>query len=523
MNAWAFGDALVVAGKRTEGVGVPLTFLARQRNRHRWQVALQGTKLFKQLLRLSPRALMPSSIWSVSQSPTGNSQAGGAGGGGPAFSLPWAEGQTWSLWQGPHNTNGITAKPWTSLDFAGGDGVVRAAADGVVYRPCGNLVVIDHGGGWETGYYHLMNITVGQGQVVSRGAALGHIGQGTGCGGHAQGAHVHFSIYHFPSSVGTHTAAVWHLPSDDIGAIGEVVGGWLVQDGRVASSGCLQRISDGARQCAPSAHIFNDGTSGNGKAVGPPPITAPSQQPQGSTPAPTRPAPPGTYPHHVYHTCANGACGLRVRTGPGLTAAVTAVLQDGDQVNIACQTRGDAVSGRDGSSSNVWDRLDGGGFVSDYYVDTPGVHGGFSPPIPECQAPPPPTAQPVTHYNCPATPNGFGHYVPAGKHWGNDFIAQGSTITGGSLSIGANNDGQNHQVRIGIFTGGPFTLAGELGEATVNVIGYGGVSFTFPQPVHVSPGQSLWLAAIGVGDFTAYDQNNGGTDGCFVGSLHGYA
>lgn len=130
--------------------------------------------------------------------------------------------------------------------------------------------------------------------------------------------------------------------------------------------------------------------------------------------------------------------------------------------------------------------------------------------------------QPVTHYNCPSTGNEFSHYVPAGKHWGNAFVAQGRTITGGTLLIGANTDGNNHDARVGIFTGGPVQLSGELGSTVVSVSGYGGVSFTFPTPINVTPGQSLWLVAIGIGDFTAYDQNSGGTDGCFVGSLTGF-
>jgi hypothetical protein len=96
-------------------------------------------------------------------------------------------------------------------------------------------------------------------------------------------------------------------------------------------------------------------------------------------------------------------------------------------------------------------------------------------------------------------------------------------ITGGHLLIGANADGGNHQATIGIFTGGPNALSGQLGTTTVGVSGYGGVDFTFSPPIQVSVGQSLWLEAIGVGDFTAYDQNNGGVDGCVIGSLVGTA
>jgi hypothetical protein len=105
-------------------------------------------------------------------------------------------------------------------------------------------------------------------------------------------------------------------------------------------------------------------------------------------PAPTGPSsgpPPVTYRHYVYHTCANGHCGLNIRTGPGYAHySVTRVLSDGEPVDIACQTRGESVSGADGSSSNVWDRLAQGDYAADFYIDTPGMTGSFSPPIPQC-------------------------------------------------------------------------------------------------------------------------------------------
>jgi surface antigen len=135
---------------------------------------------------------------------------------------------------------------------------------------------------------------------------------------------------------------------------------------------------------------------------------------------------------------------------------------------------------------------------------------------------PPSNPVAVTHYSCASTAGAFGHYVPVGKHWADSFVAQGSTITGGYLDLGANQDGSNHQADIGIYTGGPNTLSGELGHVTVSVSGYGGANFTFPQPVRVTPGQSLWLVAVGIGDFTAYDENNAGADGCFIGSLQGF-
>lgn len=105
-----------------------------------------------------------------------------------------------------------------------------------------------------------------------------------------------------------------------------------------------------------------------------------------SSPSPSAPPPaPSTYRYYVYHTCANGACGLNARTGPGYTNyKKTRVLYDGNPVDIVCQTTGEAVTGIDGSSSVVWDRLVQGDYVSDFYVNTPGTNGAFSPPIPRC-------------------------------------------------------------------------------------------------------------------------------------------
>ena len=107
----------------------------------------------------------------------------------------------------------------------------------------------------------------------------------------------------------------------------------------------------------------------------------PSSPPPSASPSPT----PKAYRYYVYHTCANGACGLHARTGPGFTGYnITRVLYDGNPVDIVCQTTGEAVSGIDGSSSVVWDKLVQGDYVADFYVDTPGTNGAFSPPIPRC-------------------------------------------------------------------------------------------------------------------------------------------
>jgi hypothetical protein len=67
--------------------------------------------------------------------------------------------------------------------------VVRVELDG---RECGNGVVIDHGGGWESQYCHLMegSVTVERGARVATGAALGMVGYS----GFTESAHLHLSL-----------------------------------------------------------------------------------------------------------------------------------------------------------------------------------------------------------------------------------------------------------------------------------------------------------------------------------------
>lgn len=91
---------------------------------------------------------------------------------------------------------------------AAADGVVRAVRDGVADRlmktaadraavgnqECGNGVVIDHGGGWETQYCHMRagSIAVKAGDGVRVGERLG----GVGYSGMAAFPHVHLSVRH---------------------------------------------------------------------------------------------------------------------------------------------------------------------------------------------------------------------------------------------------------------------------------------------------------------------------------------
>ncbi|MFJ3663021.1 peptidase [Streptomyces sp. NPDC090119] len=60
---------------------------------------------------------------------------------------------------------------------------------------------------------------------------------------------------------------------------------------------------------------------------------------------------------------------LDVRSGPGTGYGVVRVLPAGSSVTISCQTTGTTVSGYYGTS-NIWDNIGSGEFVSDAYVHT---------------------------------------------------------------------------------------------------------------------------------------------------------
>lgn len=106
------------------------------------------------------------------------------------------------------------------------------------------------------------------------------------------------------------------------------------------------------------------------------------------------PPPPNTFRFEVFRTCLNGRCGLKRRQGPGTSFPTVGIpLPDGTPVDISCQTRGSRVQGIDATSTDVWDRLADGNYVSDYFVRTPGKNDQFTEPIPQCSegsVPPPP-------------------------------------------------------------------------------------------------------------------------------------
>ncbi|MCI0574425.1 MAG: M23 family metallopeptidase [Myxococcaceae bacterium] len=92
--------------------------------------------------------------------------------------------------------NGQPQTQHYGLDLRGRPGdPIHAANDGVVVlvRECfasGNSVVLDHGAGLYTTYFHLTRFAVKEGQTVKRGELLGTVGRT----GRVTGPHLHWSV-----------------------------------------------------------------------------------------------------------------------------------------------------------------------------------------------------------------------------------------------------------------------------------------------------------------------------------------
>jgi murein DD-endopeptidase MepM/ murein hydrolase activator NlpD len=91
-----------------------------------------------------------------------------------------------------------------AIDIAGSTGSPVWASDNgvVVYAGWsnygyGNLIVVDHGNGWQTLYAHLNSISVGCGQSVNQGQGIG----GLGSTGNSSGTHLHFAMIYVGTKV----------------------------------------------------------------------------------------------------------------------------------------------------------------------------------------------------------------------------------------------------------------------------------------------------------------------------------
>lgn len=114
-----------------------------------------------------------------------------------------AVGQGIFIWPAnAHTLSGFDYSPETNhrgIDVDGntGDPVYAVDAGVIVYSGWnpygyGSMMMIDHGGGWQSLYAHLSSIGFGCGQSVYQGTVIGAIGNT----GNSSGSHLHFELMH---------------------------------------------------------------------------------------------------------------------------------------------------------------------------------------------------------------------------------------------------------------------------------------------------------------------------------------
>ncbi|MFF5052934.1 peptidase M23 [Micromonospora sp. NPDC000663] len=312
---WAFGTAVALAPRQEDAHPTGSVFIARSEPTG-WRVAFDGEATFAALAAESP--LVSNQERGVLTATPTPLYAGGDFRTGMA--LPFGVGQTWTLTSGPHGWGG-TEWPYSSVDLAGGDQVVRAARAGTAYTMCQGWIRVIHDRGYSTDYYHLWNSISVNGLGVGQGAVLGNTGTDVTCGGAAYGRHVHFGL--------RQNSAYVPIADHDIGK-------WVLANGSAAYQGGARH---GSAWAGVGGGLYNYGALGFNQAV----------------------------------VDANGGGALTRRAGPGSGYGSLGSLGDGATVTVSCSANGTSHTGRYGTTA-LWDRLSDGSWVSDAYLWT-GVNG----------------------------------------------------------------------------------------------------------------------------------------------------
>lgn len=311
---WAFGTAVVLADRTADAHPTGSIFLARA-DAKGWTVAFDGEASFGDMAEVSP--LVSRREKTVFTAPVTPMYASGDYRTGMA--LPFAVGQSWTLTGGPHGWSG-SAAPWSSIDLAGGDQVVRAARGGTAYTMCTGWIRVIHDRGYSTDYYHLWSSISVNGAAVGQGAYLGYTGTDVTCGGAASGRHVHFGL----RQNGAYVPIAGHS-----------LGKWEFVNGAVYQGGARH----GSVWAGAGAGLYNYGALGFNQGI----------------------------------VDTNGGGTLTRRSGPGTGYGSLGSIGDGATVTISCSANGTSHTGRYGTTS-LWNRLSDGSWVSDAYLAT-GVNG----------------------------------------------------------------------------------------------------------------------------------------------------
>lgn len=316
-GGWAFGSAVLLAPPKEGAYPDGWLFLAR-RTAEGWRVAFDGESGFATLSADAPvvkaqeRRLFSQHGGEFSAQANGDYRTG--------MRLPYAVGQSWYMYGGPHGWAGYDS-PWSSLDLAGGDQVVRASRGGTAYTMCRGWVRVVHDRGYATDHYHLWsNINV-NGSWVGEGAYLGYTGTDVTCGGSASGRHVHFAL----RQNGGYVGVAYHI-----------LGKWVPMNGGAAYQGYA--LHGSARVNAGGA-LYNYGALGFNQGI----------------------------------VDANGGGAVNKRSGPGTGYPIVGSVGDGATVTISCSRNGTSHTGRWGTTA-LWNRLSDGTWVSDAFLYT-GLNG----------------------------------------------------------------------------------------------------------------------------------------------------
>ncbi|MCF6475689.1 M23 family metallopeptidase [Nonomuraea sp. MG754425] len=197
----------------------------------------------------------------------------------PSFQLPFPCGQSWT-----GNSSGSSAHTSYEIDFNRGssasadlgDTVVAAAAGTVVISAhqgstngYGNLVKIDHGGGWTSYYAHLNARSVTAGAQVTQGQKVGTVGQ-TSKPGNNISPHLHFEVREgtsYPSNVrkAVFNGTTFGYPNQTLTSKNKCGGGGTTNP-HTATSVCgtgYKVIDSAALGTAGTAYLLYNSANGN--------------------------------------------------------------------------------------------------------------------------------------------------------------------------------------------------------------------------------------------------------------------
>ncbi|MFE9247294.1 M23 family metallopeptidase [Nocardiopsis sp. NPDC006938] len=211
----AFGVAIVTAPE-VEGEEPYAWLFAAEQDGNGWDVGLEGTEEFSQLLAGSglmdteQRETVAASTDPDQLSPMAYTGVG----------LPFSIGTSMIMTGGPHGFSG--GPPYSSVDFAGGNGQARAARGGYAYSLCTGWTRVIHDNGYSTDYYHLEDYQWLPGNNVGTGHYLGTQGNSLCAGGSTTGAHIHFALRGYTDP----NAAGWYVALN-----GRTLGGWTFVEG----------------------------------------------------------------------------------------------------------------------------------------------------------------------------------------------------------------------------------------------------------------------------------------------------